>query len=102
MGLSTAPDSGREPEARARYSFQTRRSAKAAVSFSLASSVSATMSPLVSLSMRCTMPGLWPSMARSDGYREASRWIRVPPGQDGQGCTVRPAGLLQTTMLSSS
>ena len=55
----------------------------------LASSVSATqISPEVSLSRRCTIPGRKPSCARRDGKRATSRWTSVPSGQLGAGCMV--------------
>ena len=60
-----------------------------------------TITPLVSRSSRCTMPG------RSGSPARTSRWKRsaltsVPSGWPGAGCTTRPAGFINTARCSSS
>lgn len=97
IGSRHSPSAGGLPLTRARYSLCT--SCKGLLSTRRSCSVSATSRmPPVSLSSRCTMPGRWPSILPSCGKRPSRRCTRVCSGQEGQGCTVRPAGLLHTTM----
>src|SRR6266545_8347613 len=79
------------------------RRASAATSTSYARAERATsMSPLVSRSRRCTMPGRAGSpTSDSSGNRCRRPFTSVPPGCPAPGCTTSPAGLL-TTIRSSS
>ena len=90
-GASTVPAGAGDALHHARYSFRISRAANASESRILASSVSATqISPEVSLSRRCTMPGRKPSCARRDGKRATSRWTSVPSGSSARGVRSYP------------
>src|SRR2546423_6488749 len=80
------------------------RRASAATSTSYARGDRATsMSPLVSRSRRCTMPGRAGSpTSESSGNRSSSPFTSVPPACPAPGWTTSPAGLLTTTRLSSA
>src|SRR3989440_6243760 len=80
------------------------RRASSATSTSYARGDRATsMSPLVSRSRRCTMPGRAGSpTSESSGNRSSNPFRGVPPGWRARGWTRSPAGLLTTTRSSSA
>ena len=70
----------------------------------VASSLATTRRPLVSLSMRWTMPGrISPPMPeRLPLQCHSSALTNVPSGLPGAGCTTMPLGLLTTSRCASS
>src|SRR5215207_3799703 len=105
IGASMTPrGASKRPQTSARYRRSTSRWASAATSTSYAGAERATsMSPLVSRSRRCTMPGRAGSPTPdSSGKRCRSPFTSVPPGCPAPGCTTSPAGLLTTITLSSA
>ena len=101
-GSRQVPVCGGTPCTRARYSLRTSRRAKASLMRRRVGSSRATSRrPLVSLSRRWTTPGRRPSCSRRRGKWCSRRWTSVFSGQEGQGWTVRPAGLLHSSRCSS-
>ena len=104
MGASTRPLLfASSPVARAMYLFFTCRS------FSWSDKdwwacwvLATTISPEVSLSNRCTIPGrMTPPMPFMSGHRASNPLTSVRSGWPGPGWTERPGGLSITTISSS-
>ncbi len=76
---------------------------KSATSPSRASGVLATtITPLVSLSRRCTMPGRSVAPPPPATRWKSSALTKVPPGWPGAGCTTSPGGLSRMRRWGSS